>query len=123
MSKYIPRTKKQMMEAMPNQISVYFHLNNILGIKEALGKECTAVYHQSNPKYTLQEVLDEEGNPKKGMFKRVLTSTNHFVVAKFKGTTKPIKAALNGTPDDIKAEYYAQLKNDMTNAARKRGVL
>lgn len=122
MSKYIPRTRKSAVAQMPNDISVYFHRNNLLKIQQALGNKCTLVSHISYPRFELQEIKNKKGEVKEGMFKRVEKGTKHGVIAKF-GKAKPIVAMLNGTPNDIKAEYYSQLRNDMTDAARKRGIL
>lgn len=106
----------------PNQISAYFHRGNLLNIKQGLGSKCTFISHIRYPKFELVPVLNEKGEPKKGMFKRVESGTRYGVMAKF-GKAKPVLAMLNGTPNDIKAEYYAQLKNDLADAARKRGLL
>lgn len=122
MSKYIPRTQMNTRSQVPNDISVYFHRHNLLKIQEALGTKCTFLSHVSYPKFELQEIKNEMGEVKEGMFKRVETGTQYGVIAKF-GKAKPILAMLNGTPDDIKSEYYSQLRNDIANAARKRGLL
>lgn len=121
MSKYIPRTNKSVQQEIPNQISVYFHRNNLMRIQDALGKNCTMVAHVAYPTHRLVEVKTHENS--KPMLRRVKGETQYGVIAKFGNKVKPIRAMLNGTPDDIKGEYYAQLKNDMSNEARKRGIL
>lgn len=83
----------------PNQISVYYHKNNLRKIKDALGKKCTFISHVRLP------------------------NDKYEVHVKFRGNKKPIVAQLNGTPFDIEAENYMQLKNDLINEARKRGLL
>lgn len=125
MSRYIPTRKRQRdlgIGQIPNHISVYFHRNNLLKIKQALGTKCTSVSHVEYPKNTLEPVLNEKGKAKTGMLKLTSAPSKHGVIAKF-GKEKPIVAMLNGTPNDIKSEYYVQLKNDMTDAASKRGLL
>lgn len=114
-------SKKNQQEA-PNQILAYYHKQNMLEIKRALGKNCTFISHISYPKYKLEEVLDEKGEVRKGMTKRVSNGTQHGIVAKF-GKSEPLVATLNGKPDEIKSEYYAQLKLDLVNAARERDLL
>ena len=78
-------------------IEMLFHKNNMRKIKQALGKKCTYVAHE---RY----------------------KDNYSVVAKF-GKEESIVAILNGSPEDIELEYYNQLKTDMQDEARKRGLL
>lgn len=125
MSRYIPTRKRQYilgMAEIPNSVSIYFHRNNLMKIKKALGSKCTYVGHGRIEKTELRPKVNAEGNEDPRMLERVKGEPVHYVVAKF-GDAKPITAALNGTPNDIKAEYYQQLKNDLTDAARKRGIL
>lgn len=80
-----------------NYIKVLFHKNNMKNIKKALGKNCTYLSH-------------------------IRYKDKYGVIAKFKNS-KPIEALLEGNPNDIKPEFYEQLKTDITNEARERGIL
>lgn len=126
MSKYIPKTRKQVPVEMPNQILTYFHRHNTEKIRKALGSKCTYVGHSRVEKNELVpkiNVKDEKGEKDFSMLQLKGKESIHYITAKFGRKNKAITAALNGTPNDIKAEYYEQLKNDLVNAARERGLL
>lgn len=86
-------------EAQIDTMMLYFHRMNILDIKNSLGDKCTYVSHVRYP-----------------------NQNKYTIIAKFR-KEKPILALLNGTPQDIKPEYYKQLKMDMRNEAKSRGLL
>jgi hypothetical protein len=127
MSRYIPMSRNQRMEMqqkqMPNQILLYFHKHNLNKIKQALGSNCTYVGHVTVNKNELVPKVNAEGKKDPNMLVLKEKQSVHYLVAKFGNSNRDITAVLNGTPNDIKAEYYAQLKNDLTNAARERGLL
>jgi len=123
MSKYIPKTRKQVPVEMPNQILTYFHRHNTEKIRKSLGSKCTYVGHSRVEKNELVPKINAKGEKDFSMLQLKGKESIHYITVKFGRKNKAITAALNGTPNDIKAEYYAQLKNDLTNAARERGLL
>ena len=66
-------------------------------LKKELGENCTYVSH-------------------------IRYKDNYGIVAKFR-KEKPIEALLNGSPDDIKLEYYDELIKNMKDEAKERGLL
>ena len=121
MSKYIKSNRRQ--GELPNNILVYYHRHNMDKIKKALGNKCSYVGHARIEKNELVSKVNARGEKDPKMFVLKEKESVHYLVAKFTNSDKNITAVLNGTPHDIKAEYYSQLKNDLTNAARERGLL
>ena len=121
MSRYIKSNRNQ--GELPNQILMYFHRHNMNKIKEALGNNCSYVGHSRITKKELVPKINKSGKEDPKMLQLKEIESNHTLVAKFGSNKRDITAVLNGTPNDIKAEYYEQLKNDLYNEARKRELL